>query len=208
MVADLKEGSIDTPPTPALYLAFDQNPNDSFYVVVRTRQAERSLLPLLNATIHKIEPEISVYDEASMAERINRSPTAYLHRSSAWLVGSFAVVAFLLGIVGLYGVIAYSVARRTREIGVRMSLGARPTSVYQLIMKEAAGLAVIGTVLGIAGSLGTAKLMRGFLFGARSWDLSTLAAVATVLLISALLASYIPARRAASLNPVEALRAE
>ena len=112
-----------------------------------------------------------------MADRINESPSAYLHRSSAWLVGGFAFLALLLGVVGLYGVIAYSVSQRTREIGVRMALGAQRSSVYQLIMKEAAWLAGMGIGVGLLCSIGAATLIRGLLFGVQSWDFTTLASV-------------------------------
>jgi macrolide transport system ATP-binding/permease protein len=143
-----------------------------------------------------------------MRETIEDSPSAYLHRSSAWLVGGFAALALLMGVVGLYGVVAYSVSQRTREIGVRMALGAQRGTVCRLILKEAGWLTAVGIVAGLLCSLAAATVMRGLLFGVSSWDLPTLAAVAAVLGISALLASYIPARRAASVNPVEALRAE
>lgn len=143
-----------------------------------------------------------------MTEKINQSPSAYLHRSSTWLVGSFAGIAFLLGVIGLYGVIAYSVSQRTREIGVRIALGAEPGTVYRLILSEAAWLAVAGAAVGVVCSLATARLMQRLLFGVGSWDVPTFSAVAVVLIGSALLASYLPARRAASVNPVEALRFE
>jgi ABC-type antimicrobial peptide transport system permease subunit len=114
----------------------------------------------------------------------------------------------ILGVVGLYGVIAYSVSQRTREIGVRVALGAERKNVYLLILKEAGWLTIIGIFAGVAASLAVTTLMRKLLFGIASWDVPTLIAVSAVLLIAALLASYIPARRAASLNPVDALRAE
>ena len=143
-----------------------------------------------------------------MTERIRNSPSAYMHRSSAWLVGGFAVLALLLGVVGLYGVIAYSVSQRTREIGVRMALGAQRSSVYELVLKEAGWLTGIGIIAGLVCSVATTTLMRSLLFGVHAWDVSTLLAVAAMLALAALLASYIPAHRAASVNPVDALRAE
>ena len=143
-----------------------------------------------------------------MRDRIDDSPSAYLHRSSAWLVGGFAALALLLSIVGLYGVFAYSVSQRTREIGVRMAMGAQPGSVYRLILKEAGWLTALGIVIGLGCAVAASTFMKSLFFGARSWDLMTLSAVAAVLGIASLLASYIPARRAASVNPVEALRSE
>jgi macrolide transport system ATP-binding/permease protein len=208
IVEDVKDGSLDSEVWPAVYYPFNQNDDNYFSLVVRTSQAEQSVLPTLVATIHDIDPGIGTTDVATMADRINDSPTAYLHRSSAWLVGGFAFLALLLGVVGLYGVIAYSVSQRTREIGVRMALGAQRASVYQLVMKEAAWLAGLGIAAGLICSIGAATLIRGLLFGVRSWDLATFAAVSTVLAISALLASYIPARRAARVDPMVALRYE
>jgi macrolide transport system ATP-binding/permease protein len=143
-----------------------------------------------------------------MTERIDRQPSASLHRSSAWLAEGFAAVALVLSVVGLYGVVAYSVGQRNREIAVRMALGAQRRSVYQLVLGEAAWLVGMGTALGIMCSLAAARLMRRLLFGVQSWDPATLAGAAAVLIVSALLASYISARRAASVDPIEALRAE
>ena len=143
-----------------------------------------------------------------MEQRIQNSPTAYMHSTSAWLVGSFAALALLLGAVGLYGVIAYSVSQRTREIGVRMALGAQRSAVYQLILEEAGRLTGLGIAAGLLGAVAAATLMRKLLFGIRSWDIPTLLSVAAVLALSAMVASYIPARRAASVNPVDALRSE
>jgi macrolide transport system ATP-binding/permease protein len=208
VVEDVKDGALDSEIWPAVYYPFNQNTDTYFSLVVRTSQAEQSLLPTLVTAIHEIDPGIGTMNETTMIDRINDSPTAYLHRSSAWLVGGFASVALLLGVVGLYGVIAYSVNQRTREIGVRMALGAQRSSVYQLIMKEAGWLAGVGISAGILCSIGTATLIRGLLFGVRSWDAATLAAVTAVLAISALVASYIPARRAAKVDPMVALRYE
>jgi macrolide transport system ATP-binding/permease protein len=208
VVEDVKDGSLESEIWPAVYYSFNQNSDTYFSLVVRTSQAEQSLLPALVSAVHEIDPGIGTMNEATMTQRINDSPTAYLHRSSAWLVGGFATMALLLGVVGLYGVIAYSVTQRTREIGVRMALGAQRSSVYQLIMKEAAWLAAMGIGAGLLCSIAAASLMRGLLFGVHSWDATTLAAVSVALAISALLASYIPARRAAKVDPMVALRYE
>ena len=143
-----------------------------------------------------------------MEDSIDDSTTAYLHRSSAWLVGGFAAIALLLGVVGLYSVIAYSVSQRTREIGVRMALGAEHSSVYRLILREAAGLAILGIGLGTAGSITGAIFARKLLFGVSSWDPPSLLAVAVLLAIASTAASLVPARRAASVAPMEALRTE
>ena len=208
VVEDVKDGSLDSEIWPAVYYPFNQSPDSPFSLVVRTAQDERVVLPSLVATVRDIDPGIGTLNEAVMSGRIDDSASAYLHRSSAWLVGGFASLALFLGVVGLYGVIAYSVSRRTREIGVRMALGAQRSSVYQLIMKEAAWLTCAGIAAGIVCSLAGAILIRGLLFGVRTWDAATLISVSLVLAISALLASYIPARRAARVDPMVALRYE
>ena len=208
VVDDVKEGSLDSEIWPAEYDPLNQNSESYVSLVVRTSQDEKLVLPALVGAIHEIDPGIGAINEITMVQRINESQTAYLHRSSAWLVGGFAAMALLLGVVGLYGVIAYSVSQRTREIGVRMALGAQQSSVYRMILKEAGWLTGFGIAAGLGCSIAVATLMRKLLFGIHTWDVSTLAAVALLLGVSALLASYFPARRAASVNPVEALRAE
>jgi macrolide transport system ATP-binding/permease protein len=191
-----------------IYVPFNQWSYLWFNLVVRTRQTEESILPTLAVAIHQIDPNIATSDGTTMTDLIDDSTSAYLHKSSAWLVGGFAGLALVLSVVGLYGVIAYSVSQRTREIGVRMALGAERSSVYRLVLKEAGKLTVIGIVAGLVSSMAASMLMRKMLFGIQAWDAPTLACVTLVLGVSALLASYIPARRAASVNPVDALRAE
>jgi len=209
IVEDIKEGPLDTTNQPTLYIPFNQASGNNFFsIAVRTSQAEQSLLQSMVSAIHEINPDLVTSAPATMQEIISGSPSAYVHRSSAWLVGGFAALALLLGSVGLYGVVAYSVSQRTREIGVRMALGAQRRMVYELILKEAGWLTIAGIVIGLACSIGAATLIRGLLFDVRSWDVPTLAVVAALLGIASLLASYIPAHRAASLNPVDALRAE
>lgn len=208
IVDNIRESALDGEIWPAEYKPYNQDPDSYFGLIVRTSGDDKALLPALASAVRQVDPGIGTMDPQTMQQRIHGSPAAYLHRSAAWLVGGFAALALLLGIIGLYGVIAYSVSQRTREIGVRMALGAARGSVYQLILKEAGRLTVIGISAGILCSVLCATFLRKLLFGVQSWDLSTLAGVALVLGIAALFASFIPAHRAASINPVEALRAE
>jgi predicted permease len=208
IVDDIREGPLDIAIPPVLYTPFNQGPDDEFTLVVRTAGSETVVLPVISAMVRQIDPGIVSIRGTTMTARINDSQSAYLHRSLAWLVGGFAGMALLLGVVGLYGVIAYSVNQRVREIGIRMALGAQPGSVHRLILRQAGWLTTLGIAVGVAGSVGAASLIHSLLFGVDSWDVTTLAGVAAILWIAALGASFLPARRAALLNPVEALRAE
>jgi len=208
VIGNVREGGLDDELWPAEYQAMYQGPDSFFAVAVRTAQDEKAVLPVLVKVLHEIDPNLGTFGEITMTDQIGNSQTALLHRLSTWLVGGFAAIALVLSVVGLYGVIAYSVSQRTREIGVRMALGAQRSSVYKMVMGEAGLLIGLGVVVGLAGSVGAAMLMGKLLFGVQAWDAETLIGVAVVLGISALLASYFPARRAASVNPTEALRAE
>lgn len=208
LINDIQEGQLDAAPRGAMYLPFLQNPNSSFVVLVRTAQDEQAMLPVVESALRSIDSGMAIYDPMTMDEKIHDAPSTYLHRSSAWIVGGFAVMALLLGVVGLYGVIAYSVSQRTREIGVRMAMGAARRTVYGMVLTEAGQLIAIGVGLGLVVSVPAGLLMRNLLFGVRAWDAPTLAVVAAFLAAAALLASFLPAHRAASVSPAEALRAE
>lgn len=208
VVDDIREGPLDSEIWPAYYYPLNQYPDVGYSVVVRTAQGEQSLIPTVADVIRGIDSRISISGQTTMTARMNDAPTVYLRRSSTWLVGGFAVLALLLGVIGLYGVIAYSVTQRTRELGVRIALGAQRGMVYRLILREAGVLALAGIVIGTGCAIIAASLMRKLLFGTPPWDLTTLVCVAVVLGGSALLASFLPARRAASVDPIAALRAE
>jgi predicted permease len=208
VVANVREGALDDPEWPAEYQELYYAPDGYVTVVVRTAQDAAGFLPTLVQTLEQIEPGLGVRDPYTMEGRIEGTQTALLHRFSSWLVGGFALMALGMGVIGLYGVIAYSVSQRTREIGVRMALGAQRSSVYRMVLTQAGWLTAAGVGAGLVCSVGASLLMRKMLFRVTAWDAPTLAAVAVVLGAAAMVASFLPARRAAGVNPVEALRAE
>jgi macrolide transport system ATP-binding/permease protein len=208
VIDDIKDGPLDAKQIAAVYMPLNQNPTNDLYVTLRTSQPEATMLPAMVRAVHQISGGLIADGEDTMANRINSSEAAYLHRSAAWIVAAFAALALLLGTVGLYGVVSYSVGQRTREIGVRMALGAQRSGVYRLILMEACWLTTLGVAGGILSSFAAAGLLRRMLYGVGAWDIATLLSVICMLTVSSLVASYIPARRAASIEPTEALRAE
>lgn len=208
VIKNMREGALDDEVWPAEYFSIYHEPDSVFTVAVRTEQDEKTVLPGLVSTLRGIDPTLGVRGEMTMTQQIEMSQSSLLHEFSTWLVGGFAAIALVLGVVGLYGVISYSVSQRTREIGVRMALGAQRASVYKLVMRQAAWLIAGGLCAGLVCAVGAAVLMRKVLFGVQAWDVPTLAGVVLVLGMAAMLASFLPARRAASVNPTEALRAE
>ena len=208
VVADVREGPLDSDIWPAEYLPINQTQDPYFRLTVRTRQDAGAILPPLVSTLHQIDPGLGAFNEMTMNEQIEDTQTALLHHFSAWLVGGFAAMALILGVVGLYGVVAYSVGRRTREIGVRMALGAERRSVVLMVLRQAGKMVTLGVVVGLLASLGVSRLMASMLFGVNSYDPLTLVAVVVILSAVALAACYVPARRAARVDPVVALRYE
>ena len=208
IVEDIKEGPLDTPNRGVIYVPLNQNRWDSFELVVRTAQAPEAMLPTLVDAVHEVDKGIATSQAATMDQVIQDSSAAYMHRISAWLVGAFALLALVLSVVGLYGVVTYSVAQRAKEIGVRMALGAERGSIYALVLCQAGWLTAAGLACGLVCSAGASLLMRNLLFGVRPWDAMNVICVVVLLTVASILASFLPARRAASVNPAEALRAE
>ena len=208
VVDDLREGPLDAEVWPAVYYPFEQSWSTFFSVLARTAGDEHVLLPAMAAAIRGLGSDVGTRNPAVMRDRIAESPVAALRRSSAWLAGGFAGLALILSVIGLYGVVTYSVGQRTREIGLRMAMGAERGSVYRLILRDAGRLVVAGIALGAVAAIGAARLFGTLLFATAAWDAPTLLGVAGLLAAAAGLASYLPARRAASVNPIEALRVE
>ena len=159
VVADVHESALDSAVRPTLYEDIAQDPRTSFFVIVRTAGDPKAMLASMEEAVKRGVPHVLTESAETMTSRISTSQAANMHRSSAWLVGGFAAVALLLGVVGIYGVIAYSVSQRTREIGVRMALGVQREAVSGMILLEAGWLVSVGVVLGVAFSLGAERLM-------------------------------------------------
>jgi putative ABC transport system permease protein len=175
-------------------------------VVVRSQQASSALVPAISRMIHELDPDQPVQDSHTMNEVT--AEWVGERRFVMTLLGAFAALALALAAVGLYGVLAYSVSRRTREIGIRMALGANPGNVLKLVVGEGLMLASIGIAAGLAGSLALTRLLEGLIFGVKSTDPWTMVIGVAVLLAAAAAASAIPARRASKVEPLEALRVE
>jgi predicted permease len=208
VIANMREGALDDDVWPSEYFSIYHGTDNYISVAARTAQDEMTILPLMVSTLRSIDPNMGVYGESTMTQQIEMSQSSLLHQFSTWLVGGFAAMALVLGVVGLYGVVAYSVSQRTREIGVRMALGAQRGTVYKMVMRQAGWLIATGLAIGLVCSVGTSLLMRKLLFGVEAWDVPTLAGAAALLGMCAIAASFLPAHRAASVNPTEALRAE
>jgi len=175
-------------------------------IAVRTEGDPLSMVNAVRAGVQSVDPEIPVFGASSMEELISKSVSG--PRFNSVLLASFAGLALVLAAVGIYGVIAYSVTQRTHEIGIRMALGAGPHSMITLIVGEGAVLALIGIGLGVVASLILTRLIANFLFGVAATDPAIFCGVSMLLTVVALGGCYIPARRAAKVDPIVALRYE
>jgi predicted permease len=174
--------------------------------VVRTHGSPENAMGAIRRALDNINGGIVVYEAATMGKIISNSLAA--QRFSMILLGLFAVLALILSCIGIYGVISYLAGQRTREIGIRMALGAQRTDVLRLVLSHGAKMALIGVAAGVAASLALTRLMARMLFGVSTYDPLTFLAVACLLILVALAASYIPARRAIRTDPMVALRYE
>jgi predicted permease len=190
----------------AYYFPSEQSPQDTITFAIRSSSEPLSLVPALRKTIQEIDAEIPLYDAQTMKHRIAESLIS--RRSPMFLAMGFGVVALFLAVIGIYGVLAYMVAQRTREIGIRMALGGGRDSIFRLVLREGLLLLLIGFGLGFAGTLGLSRYVESVLFGIRPMDPAVLASVSAVLAAAAILACALPARRATRVDPIEALRME
>jgi len=206
VVADIRNRALNAEPKPAYYMPQSQLPFTQLTAVVKSTSDPRSLISSVTREVRAMDAELPVFSVKTMDEYIASSVAG--PRFNTTLLSIFAAVALVLTIIGLYGVMSYSVAQRTNEIGIRMALGAQTHDVLSLIVKDGLKLVFMGLVVGISGALILTRLLSTLLFGVTTRDPATFVAIAALLSIVAMLACYVPAWRATRVDPLEALRCE
>jgi ABC-type antimicrobial peptide transport system permease subunit len=191
---------------PSVLVPYFVSPKNGFTIVMRTATDPHSQVAQARTAIRQLDPDLPMFNIRTMAERVDRS--LWVRRAYSWLFAAFAGVAMVLAAAGIYGVISFAVSQRTREIGIRIALGARPAQVLGGVLVSGMVLVSIGIVLGLAASQLTARFLTTMLFGVGTRDAMTYGTVVLGVAVVGLLANYIPARRAAAVNPIQALRAE
>src|SRR5262249_8380506 len=209
IVADMKHQSLREDVSPEMYVMYTQKPYPSMLTmqaVVRTHGDPATVLGSIRTAMATVDPDLPVAKVTTLQTIVDNSVTR--PRLAMLLLGAFGVVALALASIGMYGVIAHSVSQRTREIGVRMALGADPAQVFGMMLRQGARFAGVGIVIGVLTALGVTQLLKTYLYQVKSTDPVTFLSVAALLIGVALLACWIPARRAMSVDPMVALRHE
>jgi putative ABC transport system permease protein len=209
VVGDVKEEGLSSDAPLNVYLTYAQGPiffASQMTFVVRTESTPLSVIGAVREAVQSIDPEIPIFDTASMDDLISKSVAQ--PRFDSILLAAFASLALLLAALGIYGVMSYSVVQRQKEIGIRMALGAGPSSVTSMVIREGAVLASVGIAIGVGVAFAVSHLISAFLFGMAPHDPATFFGTAVLLLSLALAACYLPASRASRVNPIAALRQE
>ncbi|HET7622746.1 MAG TPA: ABC transporter permease [Gemmatimonadaceae bacterium] len=209
VVGDTRGASLERAAMPEFYIPFTQLgswlPPEITYAV-RTEVPPASVMPAIREAVRAVDPTQPIFRVETMDEVVSRSLSS--HRLYLWLLGTFAVIALALATAGIYGVTSYLVTQRTREMGIRLALGAPPASLKVMVVRQELKVAIVGTIVGLAGAFAVTRLLASFLYGVSATDPFTYLSVALTLIAIAILASYVPARRATRVNPTTALRAE
>ena len=208
VVANENTEGLDVAMQPIIYSSFEQGPNSGFYVIVRTVQDPASVTSAARSTLQSLDPQLPMIQPRSMEEVISNSYAVFLRRFPSRLITGFAVLALILAAVGLYGQISFGVTQRTKEIGVRMALGADSPAILRLIIVKAFALTFGGLLIGFVAALALTRLLASLLFGVKPVDPLALGAAGIVLTLVAVLAGLIPALRATRVDPLVALRYE
>jgi predicted permease len=206
VVGDVRHSSLEQAGSSEMYLPVSQMGSGSVELVVRTRMPPEAIAPGVRAALRKVDASLPTAEFRTLEDLVDRAVSP--RRFVVMLLGGFALLALFLASLGIYGVVSYSVNQRTQEIGIRMALGASAGHVQFRVLRETVGLALIGTLVGVAGSIGVARWLESLLFGVKPGDAVTFLAMTLALTSVAALAGYLPARRASRIDPMSALRSE
>jgi putative ABC transport system permease protein len=206
VVRTSKYRSLGEAPTPVAYVPLQQNHETGMVLHVRTRVDPSNVAGAIRNEVQSLEKNLPLGNPETMSERVSAS--LYAARMGAILLAVFGALALLLASIGLYGVMSFAVARRTRELGIRVALGARPGDVFRLVLRQGMTLVIAGLVLGVGVAVAVTRLLASFLYGVSTTDAFTFTAIPLLLTVVALLACYLPARRATKVEPLVALRYE
>jgi putative ABC transport system permease protein len=206
VVADVRYRTVESAVGPDVYLPLLQSTRPRGVIFVRSRSAAAALVPLLRREVHALDPDLPLTDVKSMDERLGDA--TWRPRMMAWILGAFAAMALVLAALGIYGVMAQGVRQRTREIGVRLALGAAYADIMKLIVGRVLIIAVMGIGLGLISAIPSMRLLVSLLYQVSPADPAVLGGLALLLLFVALLAGYLPARQAARVDPLETLKAD
>ena len=203
---DLKHYGLERPVRPGVYLPDPLHPRSANTVVLKTAGDPSALATAVQAAVREVDPEIPAYDMRTMDERLAWSRS--LRAAYSWMLGVFAVMALVLALGGSYGVTSYLVSQRTRELGIRVALGARRGDISRTVLKGSLAVVSIGVVIGIIGAIGAGRLLASLLFGVPPYDALILAIAASALAVTGFLANWLPARRASRVDPMVSLRTD
>ena len=204
VAADIKEFRLNERPRPLMYISYHQFPSSYMHLVIRTDVAPESLADAVLREVHAIDPDEPVSNIRTMDAAIDQA----MPRFNVALLGVFATIAWVLATIGVYGVTAHAVAQRTREIGIRMALGASTRDMLSMVMGGTLSVGALSAAIGIVGALGVGRAMRGLLYGVAPTDGGAVVAAVLALVVALIVATLIPARRATRVEPLEALRTE
>jgi putative ABC transport system permease protein len=205
---NVAQDDLASPAPPVIYYPNDQGPSTYMTYMVRTSGAPEAFIGTAQAALHEMDAQLPLIQPKTMEQLTNEASAVFLRRYPSYLIGSFAALAVILAMIGLYGLISFTVLQRTREIGIRVALGAQQKDVLGLVLRQGIGATLAGIALGIVAGMALTRTMASLLFGVKPTDVATFAVVSVLLMFVAIAASYIPARRAMQTDPLEALRHE
>ena len=208
VAADTASIDLAAPPPPIIYTPNDQGPSTYLSYMVRTAGEPDAFVGAARAALQEVDPQLPLIQPQSLEQTANQSPSVFLRRYPSYLIGSLAALALILAVVGLYGLISHLVLQRTREIGIRVALGAQRRDIMRMVLRQGLRATVAGVTIGVVAGLALTRLLRSLLYGVTPGDGLTFLSVALLLLVVALAACSIPARRATRVDPIVALRYE